>query len=97
MQFENGLTDAQAERLALLIEEMGEALQAVGKVLRHGYDSTNPLIETGTDNGRDLENECGHVLAALKMLCDEGDLTSVNVTRSRRKKLHSVKQWLHHQ
>ena len=30
-KFSNGLNDAEAERLAILLEELGEAQQAVGK------------------------------------------------------------------
>lgn len=33
----NQLTNAQAERLHILLEELGEAQQAIGKILRHGY------------------------------------------------------------
>ena len=40
--FSNGLNDAEAERLAILLEEFGEAQQAVGKILRHGYESYDP-------------------------------------------------------
>lgn len=43
IQHFNGLTPAEAERLALLSEELGEAQQAIGKILRHGYDSSNPV------------------------------------------------------
>lgn len=38
----NGLTTAQAERLAMLAEECGEVIQAVSKILRHGYNSAHP-------------------------------------------------------
>lgn len=38
-KFSNKLNDAQSERLALLLEELGEAQQAIGKILRHGYQS----------------------------------------------------------
>src|SRR5579872_899269 len=37
------LTPAQIERLALLAEECGEVMQAVSKILRHGYESRNPF------------------------------------------------------
>lgn len=38
----NGLTPAEAERLALLLEELGEAQQAIGKILRQcSTSSTN--------------------------------------------------------
>ena len=42
MKHFNQLTPAEAERLALLLEELGEAQQAIGKILRHGYASTHP-------------------------------------------------------
>ncbi len=38
----NGLTPAEAERLAMLAEETGEIVQMVGKILRHGYESYHP-------------------------------------------------------
>lgn len=38
----NGLTPAEAERLAMLAEEAGEIVLAIGKVLRHGYESRHP-------------------------------------------------------
>lgn len=38
----NKLTPAQAERLAMLIEEAGEVIQAAGKILRHGYSNYHP-------------------------------------------------------
>ena len=48
----NQLSDAQLERLYILSEELGEAQQAVGKILRHGYDSKHP--ETGITNKESL-------------------------------------------
>ena len=38
----NGLTPAQAERLAMLAEECGEVIQIIGKILRHGYANYHP-------------------------------------------------------
>ena len=38
----NRLSPAQAERLAMLIDECGEVIQIAGKILRHGYDSYHP-------------------------------------------------------
>ena len=40
--FINGLSPAQAERLAMLAEECGEVIQVIGKILRHGYASFHP-------------------------------------------------------
>jgi hypothetical protein len=47
----NGLTPAEAERLALLAEECGEVIQAIGKVLRHGYESRHPYGEPDKSRG----------------------------------------------
>lgn len=42
----NGLTPAEAERLAYLIEEAAEVQQIACKVLRHGYESRDPTKAT---------------------------------------------------
>lgn len=49
----NELNPAQVELLALLAEEMGEAIQAIGKVLRHGYESYHPVTEDGNRESLD--------------------------------------------
>ncbi len=54
----NKLTDAEAERLAMLAEEAGEIVQLVGKILRHGYDSYHPDDPEMTTNKRLL---CGEI------------------------------------
>lgn len=68
----NNLSPAELERLAILAEEMGEALQEIGKILRHGYDACNP--NTGITNRRRLEIELGDVRHAMIMLCDAKDV-----------------------
>lgn len=62
MEHFNRLTPAEAERLALLAEECGEVIQAIGKVLRHGFESTHP--DGGPTNRESLERECGDVYHA---------------------------------
>lgn len=96
-EFSNGLTPAQLERLAFLSEELGEAQQAIGKIVRHGYDSYNPLVLTNSNNREDLEKEIGNVFAAVQMLDDRGDITQAYIDRYKEAKLESVKKWLHHQ
>lgn len=91
----NRLKPAQLERLALLLEELGEAQQAVGKVLRHGYESSRPGGVTTNRNA--LERELGDVLAALELLEVSGDLRSSAVNGSTRSKLERVRKWMHHQ
>ena len=96
MKFDNELNDAQVERLAILAEEMGEALQAVGKILRHGYESNNPLTE-GPSNRESLTKEIGDVQHAVNMLIEAGDLSRTDVNFLCEKKAKSIVRWLHHQ
>jgi NTP pyrophosphatase (non-canonical NTP hydrolase) len=80
----NGLRPAQAERLFYLLEELGEAQQAIGKILRHGYGSYDPtkverVGEHKTpflppDNRTNLESELGDIARAIRMLTNAGDL-----------------------
>jgi NTP pyrophosphatase (non-canonical NTP hydrolase) len=93
--FSNELKPAEAERLYLLIEEMGEATQAACKVLRHGYRSGHP--DGGPDNRQELEYELGHVRYAMILLCEAGDLEKTAVHESANEKAGTIKQWLHHQ
>lgn len=93
----NGLTPAEAERLAILIEECGEVIQAATKILRHGYESRNPLDGTeAPTNRRDLEKECGHVRAAMIRLCDVGDLRKDQIHQSAEQKARTLHYWMHH-
>lgn len=93
----NSLSPAEHERLALLLEEMGEATQAIGKILRHGYKSFSPFDKTETTNRSMLEKEIGDVMAALDLLYAAKDLFASNTEEARRKKHISVRRYLHHQ
>lgn len=95
MEHFNNLTPAEAERLALLAEECGEVVQAIGKVLRHGYESAHP--DGGPTNREALERECGDVRHAMIRLCDEGDLSRRAVHERANTKAQSARQYLHHQ
>lgn len=92
----NKLTPAQLERLAVLSEELGEAQQAVGKILRHGYDSCNPFV-SGRNNREDLEKELGDIVAAIGMLSGDRDISRANVESWAESKRENIKPYLHHQ
>ena len=49
------MSAAQAERLAVLVEELGEAIQDAAKVLRHGATNSHP--DTGVPNIFKLQME----------------------------------------
>ena len=93
----NGLSESELERLAILSEELGEAQQCIGKILRHGYESYNPVVDTGLANRRELERECGDVLEAIVMLCRARDLNEAGVNARQAAKRASIQRWLHHQ
>lgn len=95
MKHFNRLTPAEAERLALLAEECGEVMQAIGKVLRHGYESTHPA--GGPTNREALERECGDVYHAIWRLIGAGDIDGNGMSQRADDKAKSVMRYLHHQ
>lgn len=95
MRHFNQLTPAEAERLALLAEELGEATQAIGKILRHGYESTHP--DGGPTNREALVRECGDVYHAIWRLIGAGDIDGNLMSQRADDKAKSVAKYLHHQ
>ena len=100
----NKLTAAQTERLAILSEELGEAQQAIGKILRHGYESCNPLwpeddgeggYERAPTNRESLEKELGDVVFAINLLGN--DIHQPTIGRRVLAKAEKIKPYLHHQ
>jgi NTP pyrophosphatase (non-canonical NTP hydrolase) len=91
----NKLSPAEAERLALLAEECGEVVQAIGKVLRHGFGSSHP--DGGPTNREALERECGDVHHAIWRLTRAGDIDGDVVLQRADEKAKSVMRYLHHQ
>jgi hypothetical protein len=93
----NNLSPAEAERLALLLEELGETQQAIGKILRHGYESRNPDNPFSRTNRQNLERECGDVRHAMIRLCESGDLSKDAIHQAADEKSAKVGKYLHHQ
>jgi NTP pyrophosphatase (non-canonical NTP hydrolase) len=96
----NKLTPGQLERLAILGEEMGEAQQIIGKILRHGYDSHNPDVVVPEDerpetNTELLEKELGDVVFAINQLGDDVSLSAIG--KRVLAKAEKIKPYLHHQ
>lgn len=92
----NKLTESQAERLALIIEECAEVQQIACKVLRHGYHSFNPYNNEGP-NYTLLEKEVGDLLLVIQMAVDSGDLVMERVDSALKRKAKKIIQYLHHQ
>ncbi len=91
----NGLSPAEAERLACLAEECGEVIQAIGKVLRHGYESRHPM--GGETNRQALEREVGDVYATVELLVKAADLNDEEIKLNAHAKHESRKAYFHHQ
>jgi len=91
----NELNPAQAKRLAILAEEMGEAIQVIGKILRHGYESRHP--NGGMTNRQLLEKELGDVQWAMIFLCEAGDLSKTDIHACVNEKSVTVTKYLHEQ
>jgi len=85
----NKLTEAEAERLAILAEECGETVQAVTKILRHGFESWN--------NKADLEREIGNILAIADLMISEGDVDEGEIHLSANNKVEALRHYTHHQ
>ena len=90
----NRLTPAEAERLALLMEECAEVQQVIGKILRHGYASRHPA--GGPDNRSLLERELGDIDAARALLIKARDLDEQAIDRHANAKMARVREYLHH-
>ena len=100
----NQLTPAGAERLAVLAEELGEAvavmgsaLQAIGKVLRHGYEGSNLIDIAAVSNREALERELGDVRHAMIQLCNGGHVSKAAIHARADRKAEAIGQYLHHQ
>lgn len=91
------LTKAEDERLSILVEEMGEALQVVGKIKRHGFESWDPTKTAKVTNRRLLEKELGDVKHAVDMLLRAKDVDADNVARRRGARPFKIWPYLHHQ
>ena len=96
-KFSNGLSDGQLERFAILMEELGEAQQVIGKIIRHGLHSRHPNDPgTGLENQAMLEKELGDLHLSMDMMC-ASDLNGDRVHQHSQAKRKAIKKFLHHE
>lgn len=93
----NQLTAAEDERLALLLEELGEAIHAIGKIQRHGYQSYNPDDIHGGNNRQMLERELGDIRHAVARMVAWDDIDEEEIVAHATSKAVKVERYLHHQ
>ncbi len=90
----NDLTTAELERLAHLAEEAAEVIQAVTKIIRHGWLSTHPSC-SGFDNRMQLVKELGDFRGALELNLLAGAFSSYEYREAALNKLARVQEFLH--
>lgn len=93
----NCLNEAETERLALLAEELGASIHAIGKILRHGYESKHPLMPQGPSNRDELEKKLAHVFVAARLIFDAGDIRRVACEAYEQATREELHHYLHHQ
>jgi NTP pyrophosphatase (non-canonical NTP hydrolase) len=93
----NDLTPQEAERLALLAEEAGELIQAIGKILRHGYESYNPDDVDAGENRVQLCKEIADIEYAVTLMLDAGDIDRGQISIYREIAEAKKPRYLHHQ
>lgn len=86
-----GLTPGETERLAILSEECGEVVAAVGKILRYGWERQSPY--GGKPNRNALEQELGNVRAVVNLMLDSGDLRLAAIQSWQRNKRTALEKW----
>lgn len=92
------MTEAERERLIILAEEASEIAASVGKALRHGYFSRNPLKPEEGDNKTKLEYEIEDFLCVMLEMIERGDIFVDLYDRSLYRTLWQNKlRWTHHQ
>ena len=96
-EFDNGLLESEAERLAILAEECGEVIQVIGKILRHGYSSHNPNDTQRVSNRGLLAKELGDLDWIISLMQDEADFPEGVRLQRKHLKAESAKPYLHHQ
>ena len=87
----NKLSPAEAERLAWLAEELSEAIQVIGKILRHGYASANPIEshpDFGIHNRTLLAKEIRDVRAAISLMEQQGDVVRLSPKKASLRYMH---------
>lgn len=97
-KFIRDLTDAEAERLAMLAEECGEVVQLIGKILRHGYTSYHPDDVNMTTNWTLLNKELIDIGAVVHGMITAGDYDEEDFDLDLQKKIWEKKlKWTHYQ
>ena len=88
------VTDAERERLVILMEECGEVIQAAAKIIRHGWESR---YDDGTPNVIRLRDEMDDVQGMIWAI-EQMDDTYIGDSRTSPSQVwERKKRWMKHQ
>lgn len=93
----NNLTEAEAERLAILAEECAEVIQQVCKIQRHGFNNDWLKQRLMPSNRDRLEEEVGHLKNAINVMLEAGDMSYSCIGAALEAKQGTIAPYLHHQ
>jgi NTP pyrophosphatase (non-canonical NTP hydrolase) len=93
----NGLTNKQAELLAMLVEEANEVGHIVAKILRHGLKSFNPNDPDAGTNKTQLSRELGDLIGVMAAVDEAGLIFDQVVSHYASNKMERATPYLHHQ
>lgn len=89
------LNPAEIERLSILSEECGEVIQAISKILRHGFESDNEG-KLPVSNRSHLAQEIGHVQFCIDWLVGASDVELIVIEQQRVLRPQRIQPYLHH-
>jgi hypothetical protein len=90
------MTNAELERLAILVEECAEVQHIAMKIIRHGYESWSPFDDNRTPNRQLLEKELGDLQFIIDKMCHVDDVDKDTIALRSVEKSNNIKPYLHH-
>lgn len=84
-------SDAERERLVLLIEECSEVQKQACKILRFGWKDIHPI--TKVDNKTILEEELGDLDAVIDLFHLNGEISISKISEAYQKKQEKLKKF----
>lgn len=81
------------EPLHILQEEAAEVIQAISKIYRFGWHSSNPFINPDKTNKMHLVEEIGDILAVIDIVQQVYDLDEWAILDAKNRKFEKLEKW----
>lgn len=81
------------EPLHILQEEAAEVIQAISKIYRFGWDSSNPFVNPEKTNKMHLVEEIGDILAVIDIVQQVYELDEWALIEAKNRKFEKLKKW----